>query len=254
MPGAASGKFNVKSCGNAHAWCAECRPAQAVAQRKPKLAPKQHERACRNCGRCDACLGIAAPEGAKHCRSCRQVKPVESFARRNDTGGRRNQCMSCRNTGMNSTRCAQCGGHFARQNHTRDICGKCRPEITKPCAHCGGQFVGSMEQRRYCSATCRDAVQDEQRRETRRKVRLDALQAYSSGAPTCACCGESALLFLALDHINGGGAKQRKETGGGGFYSWLRRHDYPAGFQVLCHNCNFGRQLNGGVCPHQKGS
>lgn len=58
------------------------------------------------------------------------------------------------------------------------------------------------------------------------------------------------LQFLALDHINGGGYAQRQETGGGGFYTWLKRNGYPQGFRVLCHNCNFGRQINGGVCPH----
>jgi len=25
----------------------------------------------------------------------------------------------------------------------------------------------------------------------------------------------------------------------------------PAGFQVLCFNCNIGKQLNDGTCPHQ---
>jgi hypothetical protein len=109
-----------------------------------------------------------------------------------------------------------------------------------------------MEQRRYCSPECRDETLDEQRRAARQKGRLEALQAYSSETPSCACCGEQMLVFLSLDHVNGGGGRQRKETGGGGFYTWLRRHDYPAGFQVLCHNCNLGRQINGGTCPHQE--
>ncbi|WP_405676799.1 hypothetical protein OG292_19350 [Streptomyces sp. NBC_01511] len=66
------------------------------------------------------------------------------------------------------------------------------------------------------------------------------------------CCGEQKPSFLALDHIDGGGHRQRKETGGGGFWIWLHRNNYPAGFRVLCHNCNFGRQLNGGICPHEQ--
>jgi hypothetical protein len=110
-----------------------------------------------------------------------------------------------------------------------------------------------MEQRRYCSTECRDATLDEQRRQARKKVRLEALQAYGGEIPACICCGEATLLFLSLDHINGGGRQHRQETGGGGFYTWLRRHDYPTGFRVLCHNCNLGRQINGGVCPHQEG-
>jgi hypothetical protein len=42
------------------------------------------------------------------------------------------------------------------------------------------------------------------------------------------------------------------ELGGGGYWAWLRKHNYPEGFQVLCHNCNMGRQINGGVCPHME--
>jgi hypothetical protein len=252
MPGAASGKFTVKSCGNAHAWCAECRPAQAVAQRKPKPPRKEHDKPCRNCGRCDACLGIEAPEGMKACRQCREAKPLAAFSRRNDTGGYRNQCMACRNGEMTTIRCASCNKQFQHRGGTRTLCAACRPPVTKPCARCGKEFVGSMEQRRYCSPECRDATLDEQRKEAHRKQRLAALRAYSSETPACVCCGEQMLVFLSLDHINGGGGKQRKETGGGGFYTWLRRHNYPAGFQVLCHNCNLGRQINGGTCPHQE--
>ena len=109
-----------------------------------------------------------------------------------------------------------------------------------------------MEQRRYCSPECRDATLYEQRKAAHRKMRMAALRAYGGETPACVCCGESTLIFLALDHINGGGGAQRKETGGGGFWLWLRRHNYPAGFRILCHNCNFGRQINGGTCPHQE--
>lgn len=253
MPGAADGKFTVKSCGNAHAWCAECRPAQAAAQRKPKRELKVHTKPCRDCGRCDDCLGITAPAGMKLCRSCGETKTVESFARRSDTGGRRNQCITCRNKGIGTTRCEQCGERFTRAaNSTHKLCGTCRPGTTRDCPRCGTSFVDTVGSRRYCSPECRDATLDEQRREARQRERMEALRAYSGQTPKCACCGEKMLHFLSLDHINGGGAKQRKETGGGGFYTWLRRHNYPAGFQVLCHNCNLGRQINGGTCPHQE--
>lgn len=252
MGGAASGKYEVKSCGKAHAWCTECRPEMAAALRKPKRPRKEHDKPCRNCGSCDACLGLTAPEGMKVCRGCQETKALSAFSQRKDTGGYRNQCNQCRNGGMQSARCTGCGERFARQNSTRELCPRCRPPLTKPCARCGEQFTGSTELRRYCSPECRDAALDEKRRDARRKVRLEALQAYGGAAPSCVCCGEGTLLFLSLDHINGGGGKHRQETGGGGFYSWLRRHNYPAGFRVLCHNCNLGRQINGGTCPHQE--
>lgn len=252
MPGATSGKFTIKSCGKAHAWCAACRPAQASAQRRPTPEPKVYEKPCRNCGRCDACLGIAASPGMKVCRACGETKALSAFSRRSDTGGYRNACMSCRNSNHNATRCTGCGRSFMRTSDERRLCAGCRPPVTKPCVNCGAEFVGSMQQRRYCSAVCRETVLDGQRRDARRAVRLEALHAYGGSVPQCACCGEGQLLFLALDHIEGGGRQQRLKTGGGGFYSWLRRHGYPAGFRVLCHNCNMGRQINGGICPHQE--
>lgn len=68
----------------------------------------------------------------------------------------------------------------------------------------------------------------------------------------CECCGEDEPLFLTVDHINGGGKKHRQEIGGGGFYlhRWLIKNNFPEGFRILCFNCNCGRSLNKGVCPH----
>lgn len=75
---------------------------------------------------------------------------------------------------------------------------------------------------------------------------------YGGNPPKCACCGETTLEFLTIDHVNGGGNKHRKEIGGGGnFYRWLVKNDFPEGFQVLCMNCNWAKGKYG-ECPHQK--
>lgn len=60
-------------------------------------------------------------------------------------------------------------------------------------------------------------------------------------------------MFLTFEHIGGGGGAHRRETGGGGFISWLRKNNYPPGFEVLCMNCNHGRRVNAGTCPHVMG-
>lgn len=153
---------------------------------------------------------------------------------------------------MDTGRCQGCGKVFGRHSSDRILCAGCRPPLTKPCAHCGAQFVGSMGQRRYCSKECTKAGTKAKIATARRDLRMEALQAYGGVKPACSCCGERTVLFLALDHIDGGGHQHRKETGGGGFYTWLRKNNYPAGFRLLCHNCNFGRELNGGTCPHQE--
>lgn len=87
-----------------------------------------------------------------------------------------------------------------------------------------------------------------QRRQTF-KFKISAFAAY--GGNRCSCCGESEISFLGIDHINGGGIAHRKITGAGSLlYRWLRKNGYPEGYRVLCHNCNLGRSINGGVCPH----
>src|SRR3990167_3944786 len=65
----------------------------------------------------------------------------------------------------------------------------------------------------------------------------------------CECCGETEPMFLTVDHINGGGREHNKLIGN--LYRWLVSNGFPKGFRLLCMNCNFGRERNGGVCPHR---
>lgn len=90
-------------------------------------------------------------------------------------------------------------------------------------------------------------------REYRRALKDQCFQAY--GGFVCACCGETEQKFLTLDHKNNDGAKHRKEIGARGgiaIYHWIIRNGFPPMFQVLCFNCNHGRHLNGGTCPHKE--
>lgn len=70
----------------------------------------------------------------------------------------------------------------------------------------------------------------------------------------CACCGETTLEFLTIDHIDETGSVERKEVGRSGgynFYYWLKKQGYPKdNYQVLCFNCNFAKHAYG-KCPHQ---
>lgn len=69
----------------------------------------------------------------------------------------------------------------------------------------------------------------------------------------CACCGESDTRFLCIDHINhgrGNPAPRKEQGGGSNFYKWLIKHEFPEGYQTLCHNCNWGKFAHG-VCPHK---
>jgi len=85
-------------------------------------------------------------------------------------------------------------------------------------------------------------------REYRACIRLEVLTHYSGGVPKCQCCGIEFLEFLSLDHIYGGGTKQRKRVGAH-IYIWVKKNNWPDGFRVLCCNCN--QSLGAyGYCPH----
>lgn len=89
-------------------------------------------------------------------------------------------------------------------------------------------------------------------KQSRTRNRLRAMEFYCGGTPHCQCCGEARLEFLTFDHINGGGKIHRRSLGGhGNFYGWLVRNDFPAGFRVLCFNCNCSHGFLG-YCPHDR--
>jgi hypothetical protein len=79
----------------------------------------------------------------------------------------------------------------------------------------------------------------------RRERRLECLHIYSDVRDIrCAICNESHDQFLCLDHIDGGGTQHRTKVGRGDkFYKWIVKSNYPSGFRVLCHNCNFKENL-----------
>ena len=67
------------------------------------------------------------------------------------------------------------------------------------------------------------------------------------GGCKCALCNNVDFDVLVLDHITGGGTKQRKElypySGGNGIYRWVKNNNFPSGFRVLCLNCNWKEHL-----------
>ena len=85
-------------------------------------------------------------------------------------------------------------------------------------------------------------------RKANKRLKNEVYMAY--GGYKCACCGEANEKFLSLDHINNNGAEHRKMVDRRKIYYWLKKNNYPFGFQVLCMNCNFGKARNNGICPH----
>jgi hypothetical protein len=153
-------------------------------------------------------------------------------------------------------RCTRCGEtkelsefHVRRINN-----GKFKPRPNAACKVCACAMVAKwravhmnddVRKRHNVAATAK-----------RQRVRDAVFSAY--GGYRCVCCGETERAFLTLDHVENDGAKWRRETLGSrsmaGYrtYAWLFRHSFPPGYQVLCMNCNHGKRMNHGVCPHQE--
>jgi hypothetical protein len=141
--------------------------------------------------------------------------------------------------------CLLCGGPL--DDHL-GVCSQCRrdradkgqPIASRVCLACGVELP-KQEGRggsgpRFLCQDCRRRRRNDRERWRARREREQAVANYGG---RCVACGEVELLFLTLDHIQGGGSAHRRAVGAGSqFYRKLRLDGYPLGYQVLCWNCN----------------
>jgi hypothetical protein len=71
----------------------------------------------------------------------------------------------------------------------------------------------------------------------------------------CNCCGETNPLFLTVDHKNNDGyndfnQNKKQRVSAQATYIKVIKNAFPDTFQLLCWNCNCGKRMNEGVCPH----
>lgn len=128
------------------------------------------------------------------------------------------------------------------------ICKKNPCEITKGCKNglrktCWSCRINKSGRKEY----------NIQRKEMRLRIKRQVINHYGG---KCNCCGEVNEKFLTIDHINNDGNKYRRSNdrcrlGGIHLYEWIIKNNYPLDLQVLCYNCNCGKNINGGVCPHR---
>lgn len=145
------------------------------------------------------------------------------------------------------------------RRYRRHICIECEKEQRKE--HSKGYYAANKKRIMKRITAYRRAHPESYREDSKRRARRFremVIQAY--GGPRCACCGETHVSMLTLDHINGGGIKHRTEiakkkgwpgkVSGVAFYRHLAELGFPPGYQVLCFNCNYSKYLLG-VCAHQ---
>jgi hypothetical protein len=134
---------------------------------------------------------------------------------------------------------------LSRQHEEAGLCNRCgqRPPIVggKLCEDCNAQW-----RKLYSTHSGYKPARKVRRQTLKRTV----MEAY--GGARCACCGETEMAFLTIDHITGQGRHHRQviDRRGETFYRWLKVHRFPSGYRVLCMNCNFSLGVFG-YCPHQ---
>jgi len=85
------------------------------------------------------------------------------------------------------------------------------------------------------------------------RIKREVLTYYGNGKLACVCCRENIYEFLTIDHMNNNGSQERKivRRTGHNLYRYLIKSKFPFGYQTLCFNCNSGKQINKGMCPHK---
>jgi hypothetical protein len=81
-------------------------------------------------------------------------------------------------------------------------------------------------------------------KERNHKLKEEVMRHYSPELK-CQRCGFSDIRALSIDHIDGKGAEHRRQLGiirghgGRSIYIWLKKNNFPVGFQILCMNCQW---------------
>jgi hypothetical protein len=179
----------------------------------------------------------------KPCARCKRVFPLEDFWQSPTTGRYHSYCPSCKK-------------EWDRENYYqhRDE----RREKERLYAAANKDKIRVYQRQRGIERREAGHNRTEEARARRRdyhaSVKGQVLGHYSGGTPTCDCCGETNITFLTLDHKEKGSEHRRSLAGRSGqkhMYLWAKQNSYPPMFDVKCFNCNTGRHINGGICPHE---
>jgi len=180
--------------------------------------------------------------GVKWCQGCEKYLALERFVGR---GRQYRLCKGCKLQELVSARtepqkaCTKCGETKPLSTFRKDLC------------HKDGR-------RSWCRGCERVAVRTWQgaNREIKRQIQKKAatklrVKCIEALGGACACCGETRLQFLAIDHARGDGAAERRALSARGAYKHIQRLGFPRDrYRILCHNCNQARGLYGYCCEN----
>lgn len=170
----------------------------------------------------------------KICSKCGIEKPHEDFPKHKyNKDGLYASCKSCTNARQKQIREAKKNGTY--------VLGR-KPRLTPE-----ERELRKLEQREYMKRYRKENA--DKIREYKKQVAEDAkLEGISHYGGKCACCGETEVGFLTIEHIHGRDSSIKRFTGK---KEWLRlkRLGFPEGYTILCYNCNCAKGALGS-CPH----
>ena len=243
--------------------CEACRKKERESDKKRK-----EERVCVQCNR-------KAFKNFLRCKKCLEAKREKAKSRRKNRVAN-GQCSSCNNLAKkNHVLCDKCiaamkriydKNRIAIFNAYGNKCASCGESIQEflQIDHING---GGRKHKRSLSMNfyawlvknnfpkgfqilCANCNQEKHQKRKLTAEKINCFNAY--GGAICSCCGEKNPAFLEMDHINNDGNIMRKmDSRHYAIYRWLRKHNYPQGYQVLCSNCNWGKRFVD-ICPHKR--
>lgn len=257
--------------------CSRCRVLKSFDRfRVDRNRATGREYICKDCKSKGGCKP-RFPAGSieKPCSTCREIKPLSAFVLNpQDALGRATICRECQKYARKFQRIFRRGEHLMAVELNR-LCNKCKTLLPVDsfsmriialnqrdtiCKDCKNKAHGEWYKRIVAEGLCVSCGKNPQVSKKSKRcricadaryldIRLAALAVYGS---CCQCCGERNHRFLTFDHINNDGNVERKKHGA------TLQKQYRAlvkakrdDLQVLCFNCNCGRSLNNGICPHE---
>lgn len=92
----------------------------------------------------------------------------------------------------------------------------------------------------------RPHVKEAHNRSGREQRLLWKLRVFEKLGGKCVKCGISDHRVLQIDHINGGGCRERKKYKGRPSYYKMIYNDNSGKYQLLCANCNWIKRIENG--------
>lgn len=228
-----------------------------------RILPQKHqamlERGSKPCRRCERDLPFSefAPAGtgplklAILCRECYRAREDEKLSpedrnrvkewRWRQDKQRKGLCISCGQNSADGTkrRCLSCS--IARSTGRAE---KVRAWVK------AGLCTGCGRFRDRTGTQCIACWDRDRAKKSRKKLR-DKLLFIEMYGGKCSCCGEDNPSFLTTDHVNRDGHLERKAGGRKAITHRSLTKSKRDDIRVLCFNCNCGRELHNGICPHE---